>query len=261
MRRDETGSWVGIVVVASSLTLMALAAYALIQGSTASVLLMAACVPYLAVGTKAIRQPLMNLPVPGVAVAVGGALAIVECTNIVLEEFISLQPPANAIAPASAMGLIVLAAAVSAALVTSSFGIRAGILTAIASVAFGMVVSCAIALLLIVLLGPHRESLDLSQEVTNAATHLVAPVLVAAGIGAVTGLYVRAFRSRRALAAIAAGGLVVLALGIFLLVRAASLRRSDRPPLVVSGMLLSTMGITMLPGLLSLRGSSRLEKP
>src|ERR1700686_1967606 len=107
-------------------TALAISIYAFLTlRQYSAIYLAAASIPYIAVSLSGMRGKIR--PLPGLIVGVGFVFAAIECTNIVLEEFVGLAAPANAIVPASAMAAMILAAAVSAVVVSSSRGIRDGI--------------------------------------------------------------------------------------------------------------------------------------
>jgi hypothetical protein len=232
-------------------TALAISVYALLTHRMLSAIyLAAASVPYIALGVGGLRGRIAPRPDAGVIVGVGFTLAIIECGNIILEEFFPLSPPANAIVPASAMGAMILAAAVPAVLVSSSRGAQEGIIASVFAVGIGMVISCAVALVLIV-----AWSSDLSRGLTNATMHLILPLIVAAAVGALAALCVVHPLGMRMLGILSLAGSLFLVSGIYLLVRAASLPRHERPGLVLPGMLLSALGLTLLPSILARFGS------
>ncbi len=189
------------------------------------------------------------------ALITGLLLAALETANIVAEHFLSLRSPASHIVPASAMGLMILCFATSAAIEASSRGIIRSILAAVLTAVVGMTLSCSIGIILIAVKTPEF----LGQAISNATTHVIVGPIIAVVVGLIAGSMTLIATSikRGVLLSIAIGDGIMIAAGVQLLVTAASLPRDERPPLVSAGMLLCALGLAILPSLIvSLRPST-----
>ena len=172
------------------------------------------------------------MAVPRWVAVVACAFGAVELTNIALEQFIGLPRPWNAIVPASAMGLIVLTAATVA--------VRASLISAVIVIEGGMLFASSGALLWVALQRPAEMTLTLM----NAATHLAILPFVAAVAGGAA-IAVSRLAHRRLLTSVA--GVSLLVGGVLLLVHMSGLPRPQRPPFVMSGFALCSIGLVLLP--------------
>lgn len=160
------------------------------------------------------------------------AFALVELTNIALEEFVGLPGAWSAIVPGAVMGLIVLVAATAA--------LRASVVGAVVLLEGGMAVASAVVVLGVAIARPA----ELARTVTNAALHLALLPLVAVIAG---GTAIAIARGTRRRAWVSAAGLPVLAAGVALLVHMSGLPRAERPPFVMAGFGLAAAGLVLLP--------------
>src|SRR5437868_2808314 len=99
------------------------------------------CAGAVAFSSRSVGESIGNWVLPA-----GLSLAALEITNIWLEQFVGLSAPANAIIPASMMGIIVLFASTSAVVASAGYPSRRGVISAVIVVAVGMIVACLAAL-------------------------------------------------------------------------------------------------------------------
>jgi hypothetical protein len=173
-----------------------------------------------------------RMRVPRWVLLVAIAFGVVELTNIALEQFVGLAAPWNAIVPATAMGLIVLTAAVVA--------VRASVIAGVIAIEGGMLFASLGALLWVAL---HRQA-ELPLTVMNAALHLTFLPFLAAIAGFAAVVVSRLAHGRRF---VSATGVPLLVVGALLLVHMSDLPRSKRPPWVMSGFGLCALGLVLLP--------------
>jgi hypothetical protein len=204
---------------------------------------------YLAGGFFGVRLSRRPDVVPSWVVPVGLTLAVLETINIGLERFVGLPSPANAIVPASMMGLIVLFASTSAIVGSAGHAPSRGVLGAIMVIALGMLVACAAALVLAQRAAGAETEAFWRLMFDNTAMHLTLPPLLALVVSvlAVSISKGAARYSARILVSMSLAALPLLLIGVALLAHAASLPRAARPPLVSSGMGLSALALVCLP--------------
>ncbi len=224
---------------------------------TVGITLGIAILAYLGAGLWAWRTPRPGVGAPlRIGAALGLLLGAAGAVNLTLEELAALRPPWNAILPATEMGLMVVLFGAAATLTLRRSLSRAlALLAAVWTAVLGMSLICAYGVALqLAVLGPRGQG-SLENTLDNAALHLVtAPVVaVMAGMAAIAAeLLQRSLRSpfRRVLAL---WDLAQTAAGIGLLIFAASLARPDRPPFVMTGMLLTAAALACAPAVLRLR--------
>jgi hypothetical protein len=247
-------STVGGAVLAVSL--LAIFQYGLVEGRALTLV----GVTYVAVGLWSFRIPVRKGWLPPWAIPAGVIVAGLELTNISLEQFVGLPSPANAVVPASMMALMVLAASTAAVVASASNTLFRGIVSAVLVVDLGMLLSVSAVLLFVAVRAtwqPHMVPL-LKLTCENATMHLTLPPPFAAIVGsAAAAISAIASRYQRRIAALVSlAGIAVFAAGVSLLVLAASLPRAERPPFVMPGMALSTLGLVFLPCVLGRRAQT-----
>lgn len=245
---------VGSAVLAVSL--VAIFRYGLVEGRALALV----SVAYIAVGLWSFHSPARRDWFPTWAIPTGVGLAGLEFTNICLEQFIGLPSPANAVVPASMMALLVLAASTAAVVASASDTLFRGILSAVMVVGIGMLLAVSAVLVFVGVRTAAQPNMVALLELTceNATMHLTLPLPLAAIVGsAAAAISAGASRYRlRTSALISLAGIAIFSAGVRLLVLAASLPRGERPPLVMPGMALSTLGLVFLPCILGRRAQT-----
>ncbi|HEY0512469.1 MAG TPA: hypothetical protein VGH73_11225 [Thermoanaerobaculia bacterium] len=191
----------------------------------------------------------------------GILLGIAGTANLTLEYLGNLRPPFNAIVPASEMGIMVLLFGAAASLtLRRSRPVTLALLAAVWSAVVGTSLICAYAFLLqLAVLQPQGIG-SLGNIVDSAAQHMAIAPIVAVVAGAVAIAATLLHRSSRPRARLALALLDVVqgAVGIGLLVFAASLVRAERPPFVMGGMLLTAAALACAPAVLRVRSFESL---
>lgn len=207
---------------------------------------------YIATGLFAFRFAVIRDVVASWVFPVGLALAALEITNICLEQFVGLPSPANAVVPASMMALIVLFASTSAVVGSAGHNVLRGVVSAVAGIALGMLVSCAAALVFAQSVATSNPEALSRVMLENTAMHLTLPLFLAVVVSllAVAISKEGARHPFRVSLFISLAAFPLLFIGVVLLVHAASLPRVDRPSFVLPGMAVSVMALTCLPCLL-----------
>lgn len=196
---------------------------------------------------------------PAWVIPAGLGLAALELTNICLEQFIGLPSPANAVVPASMMALMVLSASAAAVVASAGSTLFRGTISAVIVLGLGILLSVSVVLVFVTLRAASQPNMVplLALTCENATMHLTLPLLVAAVAGSAAAAISGATSGYqlRASVFISVGGIPLLVTGISLLVRAASLARAERPPLVMPGVALAALGLVLLPCILG-RGAT-----
>lgn len=238
--------------VIAAFVVFALVRYRPDVSAEASILLIVIAVIYIAAGAWASRSvdgPKGQILAAGACAGV--ALAAIELANLLSEEFGTLSGPARAIVPASTMGLMIVAFATAA---TSAFYVvrsaAFALINAIWAAVVAMSLTCSIAICILL---PAAPRFPVANLMANASTHMLLAPIIAAGTGAIA--YGAALALARLGSRLAAGMLLVLDGtllfgGVALLVYAASLARSSRPPFVMSGMLAAGLSLALAPPLI-----------
>jgi hypothetical protein len=209
---------------------------------------------YAAVGLASFQVPAKRAWLPWWVIPAGAILATLEVTSICLEQFIELPSPANAVVPASMEALIVLAASTAAVVGSARDTLLRGVACALVTVGLGMLLSVSTVLVLVAVRSASQPGMGplLHLVSANATLHLTLPLGLACIVGsAAAAVSARTSRSQwRTSALVSLAGVAMFAAGVTLLVRAPSLPRAERPPLVVPGMALSALGLVLLPCIL-----------
>jgi hypothetical protein len=188
-------------------------------------------------------------------------LAGLELTNVCLEQFVGLPSPANAVVPASMMALMVLAASITAVIASAGNPLFRGVVAAVVVIGLGMLLPVAAVLVFVVVRTEGRRSMVTLLELTcgSATMHLTLPLLVAAIAGSAAAAVAASAsrRQARAAAVISLAGIALFAVGVRLLVLAASLPRAERPQVVMPGMALAALGLVLVPCVIGRRMQTR----
>ena len=176
---------------------------------------------------------------------VGFALAVLETTNIGLEQFVGLPSPANAVVPASMMALLVLFAATSAVVGSARHGPARGVASALLVLGLGMLLACAAVFAYGSSITPANPRAFWTLMCRNATMHLTLAPLLALLVGSLAVAITNGIGRRAWLVSLAA--VPLFATGVVLLVHAASLPRAARPDYVMPGMAVSALALICLP--------------
>ena len=209
---------------------------------------------YLAFGLALLRVNRLRLLLPPWTAAAAAVLAVVEICNVYFEQFVGLASPANAIVPASFMAAMVLTASVVAVLAAPG-GIYRGVFSGVVTIGASMLVAVTIIIVAVRIRGGEPAAAEAlwSATVNNAITHLTLPLIVALVAGTVSAT-ISAFalsHGRRVCVLLSLAAVPLIVGGVAVLVRAAALPRSERPPLVISGMLMCAFALSVLPSFLA----------
>jgi hypothetical protein len=183
----------------------------------------------------------------------GILLGVAGAANLTLEYLGHLRPPFNAIVPASEMGVMVLLFGAAATVtLRRSRRVTLALLAAVWSAVVGTSLICAYGFLLQLAVLQPRGVESLGNIVDSASQHMaISPIVaVLAGTVAIVATYLHRSSRPRVRLALALWDVVQGAIGIGLLVFAASLARAERPPFVMSGMLLTAAALAGAPALL-----------
>jgi hypothetical protein len=203
-----------------------------------------------------------------IGAAVGMFLGVVGAVNITVENFVTLPGALSAIVPASSMAIMIIAFALAASLSLRRSGSNAlALLASVWSSVVAMVLTCAYGFLLNL---AAIESLSrafvvdaaragvrdarvivVENTLSSASMHMLVGPIVAASVGSVAILATLISRSlgRRAMFMLALIELGLFILGVVALVFAASLERAQRPPYVMTGMLVAALALACFPAL------------
>jgi hypothetical protein len=194
----------------------------------------------------------------------GILLGVAGTANLTLEYLGNLRPPWNAIVPASEMGIMVVLFGAAATLtLRRSRPVTLALLAALWCAVVGTTLICAYGFLLqLAVLRPRGQG-SLGNIVESATQHMVIAPVVAIVAGAVAIAATLLHRSSRPGARLALALLDVVQgmVGVGLLVFAASLARAERPPFVMTGMLLTAAALACAPAWLRLRTSGPPHQP
>lgn len=243
----------------AALIMLTLSIAAVLRGDQAGLMLAAISAVYFVVSVVAFRRGRCEW-LTSAFMTCAAILAAIEIANLSLEEFTTLRPPLDALVPASAMAAVVVISATCASVLAVSRGPVVATMGAVLMVATAMAIMAATALLIAAI---WPRALSMHATMSNAATHLALPLIVAAFAGAIAAVaaQVSARYATTISAAMSLLGLLLAAAGISLLVRASALQRSERPPLVMPGMLLAALGLSLVPSLIARRWpSERVER-
>ncbi len=183
---------------------------------------------------------------PSWTVAAAAILAFVELCNVYLEQFVGLASPANAIVPASFMAAMVLTASVVSVLAAPS-GNHRGVFSGVTTIGASMLMAVTIILIAVRIRGGEPAAAEAlwNTTVINTITHLTLPLIVALVAGTVSAITstLALSHGRRVCVLLSVAAVPLIVGGVVVLVRAAVLPRSDRPPLVMVGMFTFALGI------------------
>jgi hypothetical protein len=204
---------------------------------------------YIAIGLFALRSGIVPGVVAGWVFPVGLALAVLEITNILLEQFVGLPSPANAVVPASMMALMVLFASTSAVVGSVRHKLSRGVASAVVVIALGMLVSVAAVVIFAQFVAQPNPETFWRVMCENAVMHLTLPPVLALVVSllAVTISKLAARHPFRLSVFISLAAFPLFFIGVVFLVHAASLPRAARPSFVLPGMAVSAFALICLP--------------
>jgi hypothetical protein len=215
---------------------------------------------YLMFGLALLWMNRLRRMLPTWTAAAAVVLAVVELCNVYLEQFVGLASPANAIVPASFMAAMVLTASVVAVLAAPS-GIHCGVFSSVVTIGASMLMAVTIIIVTVRIRGGEPAAAEVlwNATVNNAITHLTLPLIVAlfaGAVSAITSTFALSY-GRRVCVLLSVTAVPLIVGGVAVLVRAAALPRSDRPPLVMLGMFTCAFAIAVLPSFLARKESAR----
>lgn len=185
--------------------------------------------------------------------AFGLLFGVAGAVSLTLEYLGHLRPPFNAIVTASEMGvMVVLFGAAATVTLRRSGSWPPALLAAVLSSLVGTSLICAYGFLLQWVVLQPRGVGSFENTLKSASEHMaISPIVaVLAGMVAIVATFLHRSSRPRVRLALALWDVVQGAVGISLLVFAASLVRPERPPYVMGGMLLTAIALAGAPALL-----------
>jgi hypothetical protein len=190
----------------------------------------------------------------------GVLLGVIGAASLTAESLAGLRPPFNVLVPASEMAaMVVLFGAAATVTFRRSRRMALALSAAVWSAVLGTSLICAYGFLLQVTVLQQRGLGSLGNTAESAIEHLmIAPIVaVAATAVAIVATLLRTSSQPRVRLALALLDILALTGGVSLLVLAASLARPERPPFVLTGMLLAAAALAGAPALFRIDAQAR----